>query len=66
MVITVGGVCGLRLVWIYTVFAYFHTPEVLFISYLISWIVTAIAQATLYLVMQRRLLKRVGLLTKTA
>ena len=65
MVITVGGVCGLRLVWIYTVFAYFHTPEVLFISYLISWIVTAIAQATLYLVMQRRLLKRVGLLTKT-
>lgn len=58
MIITVGGVCGLRLVWIYTVFAVFHTPEVLFISYLISWLITAIIQGTLYLIMQRRLLKK--------
>lgn len=64
MIITVGGVCGLRLIWIYTVFAFFHTPEVLFISYLISWVVTAVAQGTLYLIMQRRLLKKVGLVKK--
>lgn len=66
MLITVGGVCGLRLIWIYTVFAYFHTPEVLFISYLISWVVTAIAQGTLYLIMQRRLLKKNKLLIQNA
>ena len=64
MIITVGGVCGLRLVWIYTVFAIFHTPEVLFISYLLSWLVTALAQGTLYLIMQRRLFKKAGLVKK--
>jgi len=66
MIITVGGVCGLRLVWIYTVFAVFHTPEVLFISYLLSWLVTAVVQGTLYLIMQRRLLKKAGLIAKKA
>jgi len=66
MIITVGGVCGLRLVWIYTVFAIFHTPEVLFISYLLSWVVTAIAQGTLYFIMQYRLLKKAGLVKKKA
>ncbi len=66
MIITVGGVCGLRLVWIYTVFAIFHTPEVLFISYLLSWLVTAIAQGTLYFIMQRRLMKKAGLVKKKA
>lgn len=64
MIITVGGVCGLRLVWIYTVFAIFHTPEVLFISYLLSWLVTAIAQGTLYFIMQYRLMKKGGLVKK--
>lgn len=64
MIITVGGVCGLRLVWIYTVFAFFHTPEVLFISYLLSWLVTAIAQGTLYIIMQHRLLKKAGLVKR--
>ena len=62
MIITVGGVCGLRLVWIYTVFAVFHTPEILFLSYLLSWLVTAIVQGTLYLIMQHRLMKKAGLL----
>ena len=61
MIITVGGVCGLRLLWIYTVFAVFHTPEILYFSYLLSWVITALAQGTLYLIMQRRLFKKVAL-----
>ena len=61
MIITVGGVCGFRLLWIYTVFAHYHTPEVLFVSYLISWVITAIAQAILYFVVQARLMKKVRL-----
>jgi len=43
MIISVLGVCGIRLGWIFTIFQIdkFHTPEVLFLSYTVSWIVTA-------------------------
>jgi putative MATE family efflux protein len=42
MVISVLGVCGIRIGWIMTVFRIpaFHTPQCLFISYALSWAVT--------------------------
>lgn len=43
-IVTIGGVCVLRLVWIYTVFRENPTLEVLYLSYPISWIITAIIQ----------------------
>lgn len=56
MVVSIIGVCILRVVWIYTVFRIpeFHTPEGLYLSYTFSWIVTFLAQYILY----RRLLKK--------
>ena len=39
-VLTVIGTCCLRIVWIFTVFRIHHTPEVLFIVFPISWVVT--------------------------
>ncbi len=44
MVATIAGVCGLRLLWIFTVFPLptFHTIGGLFLCYPISWIVTAL------------------------
>ncbi len=44
MVATILGVCGLRLLWIYTVFPLpdFHTIGGLFLCYPISWIITAL------------------------
>ena len=44
MVISVLGVCGFRIAWIYTVFAAHHTPDTLFVSYPISWGVTFLCQ----------------------
>ena len=53
MVISVLGVCGMRIGWIYTVFQIprFHSVDVLFLSYPISWAITYAAQlgAFLYL-----------------
>lgn len=48
MIITVLGVCVMRVVWIYTVFAMprFHTFSGLFISYPISW---ALSFAAIYI-----------------
>lgn len=43
MILSILGVCGFRIGWIYTVFQIprFHTPEGLFSSYVVSWIMTA-------------------------
>jgi Na+-driven multidrug efflux pump len=50
MFIALIGACGFRILWIYTIFQIprFHTMEWLFVSYIISWTVTLIAQAIVY------------------
>lgn len=49
-VVSLAGVCGLRIVWVYTVFQSIHTLQTLYLSYPISWSVTALILyiATLY------------------
>ena len=49
MFITLLGACGLRIVWVYTVFQKHHTIEVLYQSYPISWIVTFAIEIVLFL-----------------
>lgn len=60
MFITVAGVCGFRIVWIYTIFRIpkFHSLEVLLISYTISWAATFLIELTVFFVMIRRQKKR--------
>lgn len=45
MAVSVVGVCGLRIVYIFTVFAYYNTPFVLYLSYPVSWTLTILAHA---------------------
>lgn len=40
--LTVIGICLLRIVWIFTVFQKFHTLEVLYMAFPISWVVTVL------------------------
>ena len=40
MLVSLLGVCGLRVVWIFTVFTFYRTPQVLYISYPVTWTVT--------------------------
>ncbi len=56
MIITLIGVCGLRILWIYTVFQIpsYHSIESLYISYPISWTLTLLAELILY----RRIVKK--------
>ena len=46
MLISILGVCGIRIGWIMTVFRIpaFHTPQSLYISYPVSWTITFIFQ----------------------
>ncbi len=64
MVVSVLGICGLRVVWVSTVFQLpqFHTPGWLFVSYPISWIVTFAAELVLYLVIYRRYVRKCRML----
>ena len=43
MIVSLLGACGLRILWIYTVFTKIPTLECLYASYPISWTVTTIA-----------------------
>jgi 1-deoxy-D-xylulose-5-phosphate synthase len=56
MIISVLGICGIRLVWIYTIFEIplYHTLDCLFFSYLFSWIITLIGQMIAFFVIYRR------------
>ena len=52
--ITLMGICGFRVIFIYTYFAAHHTPEVLYASYPISWVLTIAAQLICYFSLRKR------------
>lgn len=54
MAVSIIGICGFRILWINTYFAAHRTWEVLFLSYPISWVITAIAHFICYLMIQRK------------
>ena len=56
MVISVLGVCGIRIGWIMTIFQIprFHTPQVLYSSYAVSWTITFLFQLAAFLLVYRR------------
>ena len=58
MIVSLLGACVLRVVWIYTIFRFDHRPEVLYISYPISWIVTAAVHFVCFLVVYKKLLAK--------
>ena len=55
MVVSLVGSCLLRLVWIATIFQLNRTPFMLYISYPISWALTALVHLTCLLVVRRKL-----------
>lgn len=52
MLISLISVCGFRILWTLTVFRIpeFHTPQCLYLSYPISWIITFLAEFILYII----------------
>jgi Na+-driven multidrug efflux pump len=58
---SVGGICGLRLLMIFTIFNALRTPESLFITYPVSWSVTFISGFIIFLFVYKKI-KRKALL----
>lgn len=57
-VVSLIGSCAFRVLWVYTAFAAMPTIEVLYLSYPISWAVTAVAHYTLGLLSLHKRIKR--------
>lgn len=59
-IVSVVGVCGLRLLWIATVFQIekFHTITTVYMSYPISWIVTFFVHTVCFIIIKKRIDKK--------
>ena len=70
MIVSLMGACVLRLVWLATVFQIpqYHTPECVYWSYPISWLITLAVHVVCYVWARRRLMRRAAgkTLTKAA
>ena len=62
MIISVVGICGSRLLWIFTVFQIpeLHTPECLYTSYPISWVLTLIAEMIAFPIVHKKMVCSAG------
>lgn len=58
MCVSVLGVCGLRVGWIYTVFAIKRDYELLLISYPVSWFLTGCIQLLCYIIVYKKIKKK--------
>ncbi len=54
MVVSLSGACLFRIFWLATIFAWFPTQSVLYLSYPVSWILTALIHLLTYLLYARR------------
>ena len=54
-VIVIMGSCVFRVAWIYTVFAHFHTIPSLYLLYIFSWVITALAEIMCFAISYKKL-----------
>ena len=60
MLVSLTGACLLRIVWIWTLFRWDHTLQMLYVSYPISWVVTTLAHLICYVVIWKRMRARLA------
>ena len=63
MLVSLIGACGLRIVWIMTIFQIpmFHTLDIIYLSYPVTWLVTAGTHFICYVIIMRRLKDKIRL-----
>lgn len=62
MIITIFGVCGLRILWVAAVVPFHHTMQMVAMNYPVTWVVTAVVFIVYYLRMNwlKRSIQRIG------
>jgi len=59
MLISIIGICGMRILWIYTIFKIpqYHTIQCLYFSYIVTWIITFIAETLVFCYVYKKRLR---------
>lgn len=62
MIVSLLGVCGIRILWIWTVFPLeaFHNPYMIYITYPLTWVITTTAHFISYMIIRRKLAQKWG------
>ncbi|WP_026528795.1 MATE family efflux transporter [Butyrivibrio sp. VCD2006] len=60
MIVSIVGACGLRIVWILTVFRIYHDLTVLYISYPVTWFITASVHLISYFIIKKQVVSKMG------
>ncbi len=60
MIVSLIGACGLRLVWIFTIFQIdeYHTPFMLYMSYPVTWTITVLVHIICFFIVRKRYPKK--------
>lgn len=61
MIVSLTGACGLRILWIFTIFVQHRTLASLYISYPVSWVITAGTHLICYFIVTRKMPKKDGI-----
>lgn len=63
MIVSLVGACGLRLLWLATIFRIpeFHTISMVYVSYPITWIITLSVHVMCFFIVKRKLVHKVAL-----
>lgn len=59
-VFVILGSCIFRIIWIYTIFEYFKTIESLYLLYIFSWTITAVAEIIYFVIIYRKVAFKVN------
>lgn len=61
MIMSLAGACGLRLIWLATVFQIerYHTVRTIYIAYPITWVVTFVGHLITFIIAYRKMMKKV-------
>lgn len=60
MISSLVGVCGLRILWVMFIFPLYRTPESLFLSYSVTWIITSAFHIIFFLKIRKRAYAKMG------
>lgn len=60
-IIVIMGSCVFRIVWIYTVFAHYKTIQSLYLLYVFSWLITAVAEIIYFAIAYRKTSAQLGI-----
>ncbi|MBQ8525233.1 MAG: MATE family efflux transporter [Clostridia bacterium] len=58
MIVSIAGICGFRIIWILTLFPHYPSLETLYISYPITWVLTALVNTIMLFAMIRKIKKQ--------